>query len=163
MPDLHFSDYDTRVAAYALLVDTDAGSDADTDRILLTWFNGSTPGWSLPGGGVDYDESLEEAVVREVREEAGYDVVVDRPLLTHSFTSQASRHTGRPYKSVRVIYEATIVGGTLGTLEVGGTTDFAAWVPIADLDRHDGPDRADIVDLAVSAHRRRSGHGRRDR
>lgn len=147
MPDLEFYEYDTRLAAYAVIVDRD---HPDGERILLSWFNGSTPGWTLPGGGVDYDESLEEAVVREVREETGYDVVVGRPLATHSFTGEKSRHTGNPYKSVRVVFDATIVGGALGTLEVGGTTDFARWVP---LDGLEGQARADIVDVGIAAHR----------
>ncbi len=147
---MHFTDYDTRLAAYALIVD-------DRDRILLTWFNGEggqTPGWSLPGGGVEYEESLEEAVVREVHEEAGYEVVVGFPVATHSFTGELGRTTGRPYKSMRVIFDATIVGGELGTLEVGGSTDHAAWVPIADVAAQ--PSRADIVDIAVSVWHRRS-------
>ena len=73
MPDipaeLEFFDYDTRVAAYALIV--------DEDRILLSWWNGeghSEPAWSLPGGGVDLPETVGEGTVREVREETGFDV-----------------------------------------------------------------------------------------
>jgi 8-oxo-dGTP diphosphatase len=153
---MEFYEYDTRLAAYAVIVD-------DQDRILLTWFNGSTPGWTLPGGGVEYDESLEEAVVREVREESGYDVEVGRPLTTHSFVGAHSRHTGHPYKSVRVLYDATIVGGELGTLEVGGTTDFAQWVPLSDLADPRCAPCADIVAIAVSAHRARSSAAPPDR
>ena len=55
-PDLEFYDYDTRVAAYAVIV--------EGDRILLSWWNGEGRGgqaWSLPGGGVDLPESPERA------------------------------------------------------------------------------------------------------
>lgn len=38
------------------------------------------PGWYLPGGGVDGRETAEEAVRRELREEAGIEVL-DRPRL----------------------------------------------------------------------------------
>src|SRR5690606_18269322 len=73
---LHFTEYDTRVAAYALIID-------GLDRVLLGGFNGSTPGWTLPGGGVKYGEQLEEAVVREVFEETGYQVELGEFLAAH--------------------------------------------------------------------------------
>jgi 8-oxo-dGTP diphosphatase len=69
---VHFTEYDTRLAAYAVIVD-------DAGRILLTWYNGlGRPGacWSVPGGGVEYEESLEDAVTREVLEETGYHVAL---------------------------------------------------------------------------------------
>lgn len=143
---LHFTEYDTRLAAYALIIDAQ-------DRILLSWFNGSTPGWSLPGGGVEYEEQLEEAVVREVYEETGYQVELGDFLTTDSATAPVSARTGRPFKSVRMIWLGHIVGGTLGTIEVGGTTDRAEWIPLADLD--DAGDRVGLVDIALDAWRAR--------
>lgn len=41
-------------------------------------------GWALPGGFVDYGESLEEAVVREIKEETGLDLVSLRQFHTYS-------------------------------------------------------------------------------
>ncbi|WP_406028477.1 NUDIX hydrolase [Nocardioides sp. NBC_00850] len=124
---MHFTDYDTRVAAYAVIVD-------DAGRILLSWFNGNhrnDPGWTLPGGGVDYGEQMPAAVVREVKEETGYDVEVGAPLTTNVYVVPFDPGR-RPYQSTRVVFEARIVGGELGTLEVDGTTDFAAWVGLDD-------------------------------
>ena len=41
-------------------------------------------GWALPGGFVDYGESLEEAVVREAKEETGLDLISPRQFHTYS-------------------------------------------------------------------------------
>ena len=40
-----------------------------------------TPGWHLPGGGVDVGESAQESAVRECREETGYAVTADLRLV----------------------------------------------------------------------------------
>lgn len=141
---MEFTEYDTRLAAYAMIVD-------DRERILLTWYNGKgrgEPGWTLPGGGVEYAETLEEAVVREVREETGYIVDLDWPLATDSFTDDDGQRP-RPFKSVRVIYTAHVAGGSLGTLERGGTTDRAAWIPLNEASKEDS--RTEIVDVAIKA------------
>lgn len=42
--------------------------------IVLIERKNPPPGWALPGGFVDYGESLEEAAVREAKEETGLDV-----------------------------------------------------------------------------------------
>ena len=143
---VHFTEYDTRVAAYAVIVD-------EHERILLTWYNGEgrhEPGWSLPGGGVEYEESLEEAVVREVHEEAGYEVEVGCPLTTQAWGHRnGTKRSDKPYKAVKVLFDATITGGSLGTVEAGGSTDFAEWVPLAELDQRGR--RADVVDAGIAA------------
>ena len=38
------------------------------------------PVWVLPGGKVDKDESLKAAVIREIKEETGFDVIIKRPI-----------------------------------------------------------------------------------
>ena len=142
---MHFTEYDTRVAAYAVIVD-------DAGRILLSWFNGNhrnDPGWTLPGGGVDYGEQMPAAVVREVKEETGYDVEVGAPLTTNVYVVPFEPGR-RPYQSTRVIFEARIVGGELGTLEVDGTTDFAEWVSLEEAAAV-LESSADIVRLGIDA------------
>lgn len=147
---MHFTDYDTRVSAYAVIV--------DGDKILLTWYNGSgrgEAGWALPGGGVELGESLEEAVAREVKEETGYDVEVGDLLVAHVFSEPDGPRPPRPYQGVRVAFEARIVGGRLGTLEVGGTTDFAEWRSIDDPEITRDGSTSDINRLAIAAWRER--------
>ena len=142
---MDFTEWDTRVAAYAVVVDSQ-------NRLLVTWYNGTRPRpqLTLPGGGVDFEESLESAVVREVKEETGYDVALGQPLATSTWTTtDDGPRAPRPYKSVQIVFKATVVGGSLGTVEVGGTTDSAEWIPL-DQVLQTTP-RADIIDVAIAA------------
>lgn len=144
---MHFTEYDTRVAAYAVIT--------DADRILLSWWNGDhVPGraaWTLPGGGIDYGEQIEEGLVREIHEETGYTAELTSFLTTHSFAGTPTQRTGRPFKAVRLVFTAAITGGTLGTLEVDGSTDRAEWIRFDEIDTA-GP-HVELVDVALSAWR----------
>ena len=142
---MEFHEYRVRLAAYALLVD-------EHDRVLLAWWNGeghSDPEWTLPGGGIDFDESIRDGLAREMFEETGYTVEPGALLTDHFFTARGRTFDGW-LRSQRFVFEASITGGELGTTEVGGSTDHAAWVPLAELD---GQPRADIVDVALAARR----------
>jgi 8-oxo-dGTP diphosphatase len=148
---VEFTDYDTRLAVYAVITDPHG-------KILLTWYNGrrrGRAGWTLPGGGVEYAETIEEALVREVREETGYEAELGPVMFVHSFTSPEGPCPPRPYKSVQIVYAATVRGGTLGTLEVDGTTDRAVWMPLDEVLSTES--RSGIVDAAVAALRDPSG------
>lgn len=49
-------------------------------------------GWALPGGFVDYGESLEQAAVREAKEETSLDVELRGQLHTYSDPRRDPRH-----------------------------------------------------------------------
>ncbi|NHN58708.1 MULTISPECIES: NUDIX hydrolase [Halorussus] len=64
----------------------------DGDGRVALVSNRWSDGWVLPGGDVESDETLREAVVREVREETGVDATVERPLevVEQTFVSEGS-------------------------------------------------------------------------
>jgi 8-oxo-dGTP diphosphatase len=126
---MEFTDYDTRLGAYAVIV-------RDGLVLLALWNEPEVPTWTLPGGGVELHEALEDGAVREVREETGYDVVLGRLLGVDTRVTPPERRYvpagDRFQKNVRVVYEGTVTGGDLAA-EVGGTTDEARWFPLAEV------------------------------
>jgi 8-oxo-dGTP diphosphatase len=132
-----------RVAAYAVIV-------RDDGRLLLPhWTEGGHDGWTLPGGGIDPGEHPEDAAVREVREETGYDVELDGLLGVDSIVVGAPdrlRPEDRDHamQGIRIVYRAHVVGGEL-TVEQDGSTDDARWFTS---DEVDALDRVELVDVA---------------
>ncbi|MEK7308515.1 MAG: NUDIX hydrolase [Nitrospirota bacterium] len=63
-----------------------------TDGIILVNRKNSPPGWAIPGGFVDYGESLEDAVQREAKEETGMDIQLIRQFHTYSDPKRDPRH-----------------------------------------------------------------------
>ena len=76
----------------------------DEDRIFLVR-NTYDPryAWSLPGGWMGRNEQPDECIRREIVEETGYEIEIDRLLATRS-------HHRLP--SVDILYQGRIVGGT---------------------------------------------------
>ena len=62
-------------------------------------------GWAIPGGFVDYGESLEHAAVREALEETSLEVRLNEQLYTYSDPRRDPRH-----HSVSAVFIATATG-----------------------------------------------------
>jgi len=60
--------------------------------IVLIKRKNPPPGWAIPGGFVDYGETLEDAVTREAREETGLDIRLVRQFHTYSDPGRDPRH-----------------------------------------------------------------------
>ena len=62
-------------------------------------------GWAIPGGFVDYGESLEEAALREAKEETNLNVKLIRQFHTYSDPNRDPRH-----HSISTVYIANAKG-----------------------------------------------------
>jgi ADP-ribose pyrophosphatase YjhB (NUDIX family) len=78
--------------------------------------------WALPGGWADVGESLAEGVAREVREESGYEVVVDR--LLGLYERERWGHPPLPFFTLKAVLAARVVGGAPAT---SSETDEVGW------------------------------------
>jgi 8-oxo-dGTP pyrophosphatase MutT (NUDIX family) len=65
---------------------------ARDDKILMVASEHAAGGWTLPGGGVDPDETLERAAVREAWEEAGATIELRAELFTDRSWSGHTEH-----------------------------------------------------------------------
>lgn len=118
----------TRLAAYGVL--------RRSDRILLCRVGPGNLGeglWTLPGGGLDFGEAPEAGALREVEEETGLVAEIAGQPVIHSDVGTWERREGTVrYHHVRFVYPMRVVGGE-ERLEVGGSTDAFAWVPITEV------------------------------
>lgn len=138
-----------RIAAYAL-IRRDHGGD---DQVLLTRISarGFHSGlWALPGGGVDHGERPAEALRREVFEECGVRCEIGDLLDVHDQHFSGTAPSGRyeNFHGVHLIFAATVpCDAEPHVVEIDGTTDAAAWVPVADIASGDVP----VVDVVTHA------------
>jgi 8-oxo-dGTP diphosphatase len=127
----------TRIAAYALILDNKKILLCRISRALPRW-QGS---WTLPGGGIDFGEHPQSAVIREVFEETGLQVKVDEIAFVDSIVDYSGEDD---FHGIRIAYYVSVVGGTL-EFEQSGSTDRCEWLSIQEL--RDKP----LVDLAQTA------------
>jgi len=76
-------------------------------------------GWALPGGFVDYGESLEQAAVREALEETGLRVKLGQQLKTYSDPDRDPR-----FHTISTVFMATADGLPCAGDDAGKTAIF---------------------------------------
>ena len=91
--------------------------------------------YDLPGGGQHVYESLEEAVVREVKEETGYDIKVSRFIaLAGEICTQETLREQYPEYTHRIfhIFEAQIMDDRRGVAsETDRGMEDSVWIPLS--------------------------------
>ncbi len=113
-----------RVAALILL---------DDNVVLVRHRKADSVYHLLPGGGVEYGETLASALVREVFEETGLSIECGRPLVINdTIDPSGTRHL------VSITFSATITGGTLTDTPLDARIEAAELVP---------PERLSLLDL----------------
>lgn len=93
--------------------------------------------WALPGGGHEIGESIADTVVREVKEETGYDVAVER--VTGLYTNP--RHVmayddGEVRQQFSIAFRARLLGGQAATSSESKAVEWVAGEDIAGLELH---------------------------
>nr|WP_139031551.1 NUDIX hydrolase [Bacillus atrophaeus] len=81
--------------------------------------------WSLPGGFCEIGLSPAENVIKEIKEESGYDTVPDKLLAV--LDSHKHPHPPQPYHYYKIFIQCRIVGGQAKSgLETNHTAFFSA-------------------------------------
>lgn len=102
----------------------------DGESVLLVKQSYDDRYWSLPGGGMEPGESVDQAAIREVREETGLEVRLKRVVGIYS----KPRENG-----LAITFEGEVIGGDL--LQVTNETSACRYWPF---DRLPEPTRAHL-------------------
>ena len=116
---IHTTVQTTRVAAYGII--------KQDDKILLCRISDAVPHsvgkWTLPGGGIEFGESPEQAMTREVFEETGLRAA---PREVAGIDSLVVKNEEGMRHGIRIIYHADHEPGKL-VFEANGSTDRCEW------------------------------------
>lgn len=119
----------TRLGSYAICVDA-------SERILLVRLSAvelPVPAWTLPGGGVDFGEHPDAAVIRELEEETGLLGAIEElaGIFSHVYPDPRFARGGDLH-FLGIVYRVRVVGGALRD-EIDGSTDTCAWLSLEEI------------------------------
>lgn len=97
----HLKSYKNPLPTVDIIIETKGG-------IILIERKNTPFGWALPGGFVDYGESLEQAAMREALEETGLQITLKQQFKTYSAPDRDQRH-----HTISTVFIATADGPPL--------------------------------------------------
>lgn len=112
-------------------------------------------GYDFPGGGVEMNETLEQALVREFKEETGLDVKVKEVVLAESnfFKSR----NGDCWNSILIYFSCEIVGGEITdkyfSKDEKNYAGLAEWIDISEVNKikfYNSIDSLKIIKKAIA-------------
>ena len=104
--------------------------------------------WNLPKGTPELGESIEATALREVREETGLEVLIERPLSQISYYFDVNLGNARYYKTV-FFFLMSVTGGSVENHDP--EFDMIQWFPVDQaLDLLTYPNEASIARQAVA-------------
>lgn len=122
--------------ANSLVVGSSAVVVDDEGRILLQRRSDSG-NWALPGGAMDIGETFAQSAVREVKEETGFDVRIERIVGIYSDSAHVFAYAdGEVRQEFSICLACTIVGGSLAVSQESTDVRFFAFDEVPGLTMH---------------------------
>ncbi len=135
-------------AANSLVVGSSAIVVGNDNRLLLQRRSDSG-NWALPGGTMDIGETFAESVIREVKEETGFDVRIDRIVGIYSDPGHVFAYEdGEVRQEFNICLACTIIGGQLAVSSESTDVRFFPLDEVADLTVHESI-RKRIADYVI--------------
>ena len=121
--------YPIRVRACALII--------EDEKILLVEFEDERGvHYNLPAGGVERNESIAEAVIREAKEEASIDVEVGQLALVYEYVPHLNDYKYGETPSLHLMFDCKIKEGSIPKLPNNPDPNQIGvkWIPLNKLD-----------------------------
>lgn len=110
----------------------------DGDGRILLQRRSDSGNWALPGGAMDIGETLAESAIREVREETGFDVRIERIIGIYSDPGHVFAYDdGEVRQEFSICLACAITGGSLSVSSESTDVRFFAPEDIPDIQIHE--------------------------